>query len=520
MALYKLQGKSERSRGIHYEFDTNDEPLGEGGMGAVYKGVCIDERTGASRVVAVKFIYDSLSDNVQVIERARREAAIQIKHENLVEMLGFIETEDKTVLGEPVRHYHIVSELLEGVSLDDLLNGKVTDKSGNVVPAAERLYEDYKRDPQHFAVFIIKNILSGLMALHDKGYIHRDIDPTNVMVTKDGLVKLIDFGIAKHMRTLTSHDKHLTKAGMFMGKPEYAAPELVLGEIGEQNQTTDIYAVGILLYQCIVGHPPFEGDKADILRNQLHKKLPLRPVHDKEIRKIIERATEKTRAKRYQSAAEFRVALDNLPVGGSSVSFEWKKWHTYVAASVAAVAVLALAVSFFDAGTSEKNGGGDLVVAANNNVRPQDEGRTESMENAIALLHSADKTSGLNMLEKLSDKGDAEATFLLSRLCFNSLKNDDYCPDSIKTMRKDFNIKIDFNKSHSLLEKTVVQNPRHYKALYELGCDYLGGQSRTEAVKRDIETADKYLSEALKYAKAVDDTLYISLIETQMEKYK
>ena len=275
-----------------------------------------------------------------------------------------------------------------------------------------------------------------------------------------------------------------------------------------------------MLYQCIVGHPPFEGDKADILRNQLHKKLPLRPVHDKEIRKIIERATEKTRAKRYQSAAEFRVALDNLPVGGSSVSFEWKKWHTYVAASVAAVAVLALAVSFFDGGTSEKNGGGDLVVAANNNVRPQDEGRTESMENAIALLHSADKTSGLNMLEKLSDKGDAEATFLLSRLCFNSLKNDDYCPDSIKTMRKDFNIKIDFNKSHSLLEKTVVQNPRHYKALYELGCDYLGGQSRTEAVKRDIETADKYLSEALKYAKAVDDKFYISLIETQMEKYK
>ena len=298
MALYKLQGKIEKIKGIHYEFDSNEDPLGEGGMGAVYKGRCIDEKTGASRVVAVKFIYDHLSDNVQVIERARREAAIQIKHENLVEMLGFIETEDKPVLGKTVRHYHIVSELLEGVSLDDLLNGKVTDRYGNILPAAEKLYEDYKRDPIHFAVFIIKNVLSGLMALHDKGYIHRDIDPTNVMVTKDGLVKLIDFGIAKQMRTLTSHDKHLTKAGVFMGKPEYAAPELVLGEISEQNQTTDIYAVGILLYQCIVGHPPFEGDKADILRCQLHKKLPLRPIKDKEIRRIIERATEKTRAKR------------------------------------------------------------------------------------------------------------------------------------------------------------------------------------------------------------------------------
>lgn len=520
MALYKLQGKLERSKGIHYEFDTNDEPLGEGGMGAVYKGVCIDEKSGTSRVVAVKFIYESLGDNVQVIERARRESAIQIKHENLVEMLGFIETEDQNVLGEPVRHYHIVSELLEGVSLDDLLKGKVADKSGNVIPAADKLYEDYKRDPQHFAVFIIKNVLSGLMALHDKGYIHRDIDPTNVMVTKDGLVKLIDFGIAKHMRTLTSYDKHLTKAGMFMGKPEYAAPELVLGEIGEQNQTTDIYAVGVLLYQCIVGHTPFEGDKADILRNQLHKKLPLRSVHDKEIRKIIERATEKTRAKRFQSAAEFRVALDNLPAGGGGMSFEWKKWYWYVAASVV-VAVGVFAIPSFDYDDAMDDEEPLAAVVSKEPSGRKDNGpHEETYETAVGLLHSADNAAGLSMLEKLSDKGDAEATFLLSRLCFNSLKTEDYCPDSIKTMRQDCNIKVDFAKSHSLLEKTVVQNPRHYKALYEIGCDYLGGKSRTEAVKRDIKTADKYLSEALKYAKAVDDQLYISLIKTQMEKYK
>ena len=87
-------------------------------------------------------------------------------------------------------------------------------------------------------------------------------------------------------------------------------------------------------------------------------------------------------------------------------------------------------------------------------------------------------------------------------------------------MRHDLNIKVDFDKSHSLLLKTVEQNHRHYQALYELGCDYLGGESRTVAVKRNIKTADMYLSEALKYAKAVDDQHYISLIETQMEKYK
>lgn len=521
MALYRLQGKIERNKGIYYEFDTNDEPLGEGGMGAVYKGVCVNDQTGASRIVAVKFIYDNLSDNVQVIERARREAAIQIKHENLVEMLGFIETEGKTLLGESVRHYHIVSELLEGVSLDDLLNGKVTDKNGNVIPVAEKLYEDYKRDPQHFAVFIIKNILSGLMALHDKGYIHRDIDPTNIMVTKDGLVKLIDFGIAKQMRTLTSHDKQLTKAGMFMGKPEYAAPELVLGEIGEQNQTTDIYAVGILLYQCIVGHPPFEGDKADVLRNQLHKNLPLRPVHSRELRKIIKRATEKTRAKRFQSAAEFRVALDTLQVGGNGgVLLEWEKWYGYAAMTVVVVVVGVITFLSLGNGGSVDTNETAVVPSADEYSDKGKAQHEESFEKAIGLLHSTDKVLGLSMLEKLSENGDAEASFLLSRLYFSSLKVDDYCPDSIRQMQKDFNVKIDFEKSHKLLEKTVVQNPRHYKALYELGCDYLGGKSRTEAVKRDIKTADKYLSEALEYARVVDDQFYISLIENQMEKYR
>lgn len=521
MALFKLQGKIEKIKGIHYEFDSNEDPLGEGGMGAVYKGRCIDEKTGASRVVAVKFIYDRLSDNVQVIERARREAAIQIKHENLVEMLGFIETEDKTVLGETVRRYHIVSELLEGVSLDDLLNGKVTDRYGNILPAAEKLYEDYKRDPLHFAVFIIKNILSGLMALHDKGYIHRDIDPTNVMVTKDGLVKLIDFGIAKQMRTLTSHDKHLTKAGVFMGKPEYAAPELVLGEICEQNQTTDIYSVGVLFYQCIVGHPPFEGDKADILRCQLHKKLPLRPIKDKEIKRIIERATEKTRAKRFQSAAEFRVALDSLPVGGSSLGFEWKKWYGYVAVLVAVLAVSVFVVPFVDGGEADSNGKqvANAIVEGNERADGSKEVKG-SFGAAIAMLHASNMTSGIEMLEQLSDKGDADATFLLSRLYFNSLKDDDYCPDSILAFKRNSNIEVDFNRSHQLLKKAIAQNPKCYQALYELGCDYLGGKSRTQAVSRDIKMADKYLTEAYLCAKAVEDKQYISLIEAQMKKYK
>ena len=120
----------------------------------------------------------------------------------------------------------------------------------------------------------------------------------------------------------------------------------------------------------------------------------------------------------------------------------------------------------------------------------------------------------------LSENCNSDATFLLSRLYFKSLKDDDYCPDSIQTFKRNSNIEVDFNRSHQLLEKTIAQNPRCYQALYELGCDYLGGKSRTQAVARDIKMADKYLSEAYRYANAAEDKQYISLIEAQMKKYK
>lgn len=337
MALVQIQGKAEHRTGIHYEFDPSEQPLGKGGMGKVYRGFCVDDRTGSSREVAIKFMFEDLPQSV--IERARREASIQLRHENLVEMLGFIETEEVNGIGEVVHHYHVVSELLEGVMLDDLLQGKLTDHNGHVVAYAQKLYNDFQRDVYRFATQIVRSVLSGLMTLHDAGYIHRDIDPTNIMVTSAGQVKLIDFGIAKQMRLLTTNDKLLTVAGAFMGKPEYAAPELVLGDIKSQDLTTDIYAVGILLFQCIVGHPPFEGDRADVLQMQLHNKLPLHLIRNSGVRRIVATATEKSRAKRYHSAAEFRVALDNLPLQLKNSPLAWKPAYSIAAAIVAACIV-------------------------------------------------------------------------------------------------------------------------------------------------------------------------------------
>ncbi len=226
MSIIRIQGIHEIENGIIYEVDTESKPLGVGGMGQVFRGKRIDSK-GVCMDVAIKFLFDDLPQHV--IERARREASIQIHNENLVEMFGFIQIDERVTPEIVHQRYHVVSELLEGVMLFDLLKGKTTDNEGKEVEFAQELYNQYLNDRLNFALFIVRNVLSGIMALHDKGYIHRDIDPSNIMVTADRKVKIIDFGIAKQLSTLNTQDQMLTTAGQFMGKATYAAPELVWG---------------------------------------------------------------------------------------------------------------------------------------------------------------------------------------------------------------------------------------------------------------------------------------------------
>lgn len=311
MAIIRLQGAREKASGIYYEVDTSQPPIGEGGMGKVYRGKSVDTKTGVTRPVAIKFLFSNLPESA--IERSRREAGIHLRNDNLIEMLGFIETEEERD-GKLVKHYHVVSELLHGVPLSDIFEGKCTDANGNEIAYARKLLNEFSKTPVSFAKTVVKSVLSGLMALHDAGYIHRDIDPSNIMITEAGHIKLIDFGICKQLKNLTTNDKSLTVAGYFMGKPEYASPELALGDLKHHNQTTDTYAVGILLYQCIVGKVPFEGSKLDILDMQIKRKIPVGNITDKNLRRIVAKACEKRQENRYQTSAEMRVDIESLDV--------------------------------------------------------------------------------------------------------------------------------------------------------------------------------------------------------------
>ena len=317
MNIIRLQGNSEKRTGVYYEYDVDSTPLGEGGMGRVFKGYRVVERTGERMPVAIKAIYENIPE--RVVERARREANIQLDNDNLIRMYGFVETVTQLEGDTKCKvHYHVIMELLIGVTLEDIMNGVTSDQNGMQIPFAAEIYSQYTQNRDAAVVRIMKSILSGLMALHDNGFIHRDIDPSNIMLTIDGKIKLIDFGICKQIVSLESLDKALTATGVFMGKVNYAAPELVLGDVRSQNYTTDIYALGVLLYQLCTGHLPFTGTDQDILSANLRKSLPMGDVRRSDFKKIIRKATEKVQSKRYASVAELRVDLERISTNGTN----------------------------------------------------------------------------------------------------------------------------------------------------------------------------------------------------------
>lgn len=333
-----LQGEFEKSQGIRYEFDRFQHHIGEGGMGVVYRGIMIDDNTNAVlRDVAIKEVKaEGSQDEVNVIiEKAYREASIRLHNDNLVEMLGFIEVVE-TKLKFTKKKYFIISEFLTGVTLTDVLDGNYLDYKGDVVDYARQLGEDLKTDRDHAAYYIIKNILYGITALHDNGYIHRDIDPSNIMITNDGRIKLIDFGIAKKLNDLNAQDEERCN-GAFVGKVEYASPELINGNIHDQDFTTDIYGIGVLFYKLLTGRLPFDGNRFEIMNAHLKKGVNTRVITNKKFAIIIETAMKKKRKQRFQTSSEMRVALDQPT----------PHYHKWIWLSVASVITAIIAFIFW-----------------------------------------------------------------------------------------------------------------------------------------------------------------------------
>ena len=296
--IVRVQGEREVQNDIYYEYDSESIPLGQGGMGIVYQGYCFNALTPEEFVpVAIKSIQNPTQN---LIDRAMREASIQIDHPNLLRMYGFIPNMEFDEYSQTYRpKYYLVMERIIGVSLENLMKGVLIDWSGAYVDFAKELYDQYLNDRPAFVRRITCAVCDGLSELHKAGYVHRDIDPSNIMVTHDGKIKLIDYGVSKAIQTYNNAPK-LTQMGSIIGKPSYAAPEVVSGDVSSHNQMTDIYALGIMIYQMYVGSLPFIGDTGQVMYAQVNEQMPVKNIDNAVIRAVVAKATAKSQADRYQ----------------------------------------------------------------------------------------------------------------------------------------------------------------------------------------------------------------------------
>lgn len=269
------------------------EIIGVGGMAHVYKAYDnVDDR-----IVAVKILKEEYLQNEEFTRRFKNESkAIAIlSHPNIVKVLD-------VSFGD--RMQYIVMEYIDGITLKEYIDGQ----------------DEFKwKEAVHFTM----QILRALQHAHDKGIVHRDIKPQNIMLLPDGTIKVADFGIARFSR----QDMNATRSGdKAIGSVHYISPEQARGEITDEK--ADIYSVGVMLYEMLTGQLPFEADSAvsvAIMQMQSEAKPPrqINPGIPEGLEDITVKAMQKDTSKRYQSAAEMLCDFDEFKKN-PSIHFEYK----------------------------------------------------------------------------------------------------------------------------------------------------------------------------------------------------
>ena len=272
--------------------------LGDGGMGAVYKAADQVLR----RFVAIKMLHPAVAQRPASVERFQREAraAAAIGHPNIIDILDF------GVDGQP----YMVMEYLRGRSLSQVISAE----TALSVPRA---------------CSIAAHALAGLAAAHERGILHRDLKPANLMLVQrfgdKSFVKVCDFGFAALMGPTSAEDgKTLTPARTLVGTPAYASPERLRGD-DRRDPRVDIYSIGVVLYEMIVGKRPFDGETfRELARSVKHDPPPrvtkLRRDVPMQLDEVIQRALAKNPDDRFRNAGEFAAAL--VPFGGRTIALD------------------------------------------------------------------------------------------------------------------------------------------------------------------------------------------------------
>ncbi|MFJ1794995.1 protein kinase [Kitasatospora griseola] len=268
--------------------------LGQGGMAAVH----LAYDTVLDRQVAVKTLHTELGREASFKERFRREAqaVARLQHTNIVSVFDSGEDVGSDGTATP----YIVMEFVEGRSLKDVLDEQVTTRGAM---------------PTEQALKITAAVLSALEASHDQGLVHRDIKPANVMVSTKGVVKVMDFGIA---RALQSGVTSMTQTGMVVGTPQYLSPEQALGK--SVDARSDLYSVGCMLFELLSGQLPFDGDSAFSIAYKHVQETPPAPstlngAVTPAVDALVAQALRKDPAHRFPTAEAMREEVERVAAG-------------------------------------------------------------------------------------------------------------------------------------------------------------------------------------------------------------
>jgi serine/threonine protein kinase/Tfp pilus assembly protein PilF len=259
------------------------EELGQGGMGRVYKAA----DTKINEKVALKLIKPEIAKDKKTIERFSNELRLarKIRHKNVCGMFD---------LGEEKGTHFITMEFVSGEDLRSSIR-----RFGQL--------------PIGKSISISKQICEGLVEAHRLGIVHRDLKSNNIMIDKEGNVRIMDFGIARSLES-----KGITGAGVMIGTPEYMSPEQVEGK--EVDQRSDIYSLGVILYEMVTGRVPFEGDTPFTIGMKHKGEIPQNPKElntqiSDDLCSVILKCLEKDKDQRYQSAGEVSSELANIEKG-------------------------------------------------------------------------------------------------------------------------------------------------------------------------------------------------------------
>jgi len=269
-----------------------EEMLGQGGMSAVYKAT----DPNLKRVVAVKVIHSHLSTDSDFVKRFEEEAAsvAQLRHPGIIQVHDFNRDDDT---------YYMVLEFVPGETIQDHL---------------KRLNDQGRKLSSAKAIEYMASICDAVDYAHQRGMIHRDIKPANLMLNTLGQAILMDFGIAK----IVGSQRH-TATGAVVGTAMYMSPEQIRGE--QPDRRTDIYSLGVTLFEMVSGRPPFEADSAmTLMMMHMHDPVPnvknLNPDVPDALVTVINKALAKDPNDRYQTAAQMAAALRNVLSQGRAPS--------------------------------------------------------------------------------------------------------------------------------------------------------------------------------------------------------